>query len=292
MTEVSDFFQVTLGVSSLGAVVLLALKLLQVMTRHNVLLAGQCVAALAEKGQGECKEKPLRRYRYRLRLQNLEAADADHRLCVTIRGVPSGSHVLSKPLDRVLALVGWKPIDVKQDLGRRRDPYRWVGEFQELPAFDTWSFDVVLPCERVQFSVSFVGVKPSLWIGPRFGPYFATESLTVYSSDRDDPRVRGPVTAPAVVVPVILSVLAIAAHTLWVSMSGWRIGWQYLAAKDTGLIALEIFLIWLGYAAIRRPVYPVVSGYRFITPAWSEDDAATRGDEDDYANRGHVVGGQ
>lgn len=270
MIDLSEILQVTVGVSACGGVVILALKLLQIMTRHNVLLAGQCLEEVKSRDTKARADYP-RRFRYRLRLQNLEAAYADYKLQVKIRGISSGSRHLSKE-DRVLSVVGWKPITIVNELGSPSgDPYLWCAEFQELPGFDTWSFDAVLPCERVEFSVSFSGVPKKMWIAPTFGPYFARERLTIFSNDRDEPRVRGPVTTPALVVPFILSILAIATHILVVALAGWQIVWSTLELSDAQLIALELLLIWLGYVAIRRPVYPVISGYRFITPPWSRE---------------------
>jgi hypothetical protein len=270
MIDLSEILQVTVGVSACGGIVILALKLLQIMTRHNVLLAGQCLMEVPCPDTERRVDYP-RRFRYRLRLQNLEAAYADHKLRVKIRGISSGSRHLSKE-DRVLSVVGWKPITIVHDLGSvSKDPYLWCAEFQELPGFDTWSFDVVLPCERVEFSVSFVGIPKKMWIAPTFGPYFARDRLTVFSNDRDEPRVRGPVTTPALVVPFILSILAVAMHILVVGLVGWQIVWSMLELTDAQLVLLELLLIWLGYVAIRRSVYPVISGYRFITPPWDRE---------------------
>jgi hypothetical protein len=260
MGNLSEILQVTLGVSSFAAVIWLGFKLLQVMTRHNVLLAGQCIGEHSSTDGSEAKS-----FRYRLRLQNLESVHADYKLQVTIRGTPNGSHELTSD-SRILSLVGWRSIDVVRELGSRpEDPYGWCAEFPSLPAFDTWSFDVILPCERLEFSLAFVGVETETAFGFSFGPYFACNRLVVFSGDRDEPRIRGPIMIPAKIVPFILSILAVASHVLVVTLSGWKIEWGSLGWKDLGLVALELLLIWLGYIAIRRPVYPVISGYRFVT---------------------------
>jgi hypothetical protein len=52
----------------------------------------------------------------------------------------------------------------------------------------------------------------------------------------------------------------------------WRIDLSILTRLDALLLGAALVLIWLGYSAIRRPVYPVIGGYRFITPPWPEQD--------------------
>jgi hypothetical protein len=278
MYSLSDILQVTIGVSSCGTVAWLGFKLLQIMTRYNILLAGQCVSDAANPDQEEQLDLAYpRRFRYRLRIQSLEPMRTEGALQVTIKGIPSGSHA-TMPSDHVWAVAGWKPIEVIQELGGSQndpnkstepiEPYLWRAIFQELPAFDAWSFDVAMPCERLEFSVAFVGIEARKFLAPTFGPYFAPQYLTVFASDREEPRVKGSVTMPRPVVPVILSILAVSVYVLVTGLSKWQIEWRSFTSPDGWLIVSEVVLIWIGYAVIKRPVYPVISGYRFITPPW------------------------
>jgi hypothetical protein len=280
MNSLTDILQVTLGVSSCGAVAWLGFKLLQIMTRHNILLAGQCLedAPSSDQERHQHAQYP-RRFRYRLRIQSLEATRTAHPLQVTVRGIPSGSNDVL-PTDHVWVIAGWKSVEVVRELGANREqnnenevnplngPYVWRAEFPELPAFDAWSFDIVLPCERLEFSLAFAGIEQRKWLAPTFGPYFAPDQITVFSSDREEPRVKGAVTVPRPVVPVILSTLGIAVYVLILGLSRLRIEWGTFRGLDIWMMVSEVVLIWVGYAMIKRPVYPVISGYRFLTPPW------------------------
>jgi hypothetical protein len=285
MNLLSDILQVTFGVSSLGAVAVLGFKLLQIVTRHNLLLVGQCLDEVTSLDQGdEQGAKYPRHFRYRLRIQSLEATHSEYAMQVKVKGIPSGSTV-TLPRDHVWAIAGWKTIEIVQnDLGDGRsqrpkagepnesdEPYVWRANFPELPAFDAWSFDVVMPCERLEFSVAFVGSGERKFFAPTFGPYFAPDHLTVFASDREEPRVNGSVTMPRPVVPVILSILAIVLYALSSGLSGLRIEWGSFTSLDGYLMLAELIFIWIGYAFIKRPVYPVISGYRFITPPWPDE---------------------
>jgi hypothetical protein len=280
--SINELLQVTLGVGSCGAVVWLGFKLLQLMTGHNVLLAGQCVGKECEAGKENAdgaqerrsRDRPGELYRYRMRLQNLESVHADYKLCIKIRGIPCGTHA-PHPNQRICALVGWKPIDVQLQLGEDpKDPYCWKAVFQALPAFDTWSFDASLPCRQVEFSVAFVGVQQRRAFAPSLGPYFSEDQLTIFAEDAEEPRVRGPVMIPSKSVPLTLSLLALSSHVLLGSMQAWKLDFSRLGRVDLELMALEVALIWVGFIAIRRAVYPVISGYRFVTPVSSIVDKA------------------
>jgi hypothetical protein len=284
MVTLDDILQVSIGVSSCGLLAALAFKLLRIMTRHNVLLTGQSLGEA--NGTANVKEYP-RRFRYRLRIQSLEATRTEYPMEVTIKGFPNGSkHAL--PIDHVWSVTGWKAIDVVLDVGdssadrsppnkprEASDGFVWRAIFHELPAFDAWSFDVVMPCERLDISVAFLGVGESKLLTPTFGPYFDPDRLTVFASDLGEARVKGPVTMPRPVVPLILSILALGMYVLIRALSQWRIDWVSLNAFDGELMGAELVLIWFGYSMIRRPVYPVISGYRFITPPWPKDSELT-----------------
>jgi hypothetical protein len=291
--DLSQFLQVTVGVSSCGAIALLAFKLLRIVTRHNILLTGQCVDAnelIPARADEVVITSYPRPFHYRLRIQSLEAIRTEYPLEVTIRGFPNGTP-RSSPEHRVWVTAGWKPITIICALGgsdapaggyAQRDstgsePFLWKAQFQELPAFDAWSFDVVMPCERLEFSVAFAGVEETKLLAPTYGPYFEPDRLTVFASDRDQPRVRGSVTMPRPVVPLILSILAVGTYLLFRALSAWRIDWTVLALRDYCLMVAEVLLIWLGYSVIRRPVYPVISGYRFITPPWPSQENTGEG---------------
>ena len=99
-------------------------------------------------------------------------------------------------------------------------------------------------------------------IGERAG------SVDYPATDHGEARVRGSVTMPRPVVPFILSVLTITFYLLARTLSHLRIDLSTLSATDGWPLFAQLLLIWLGYFAIRRHVYPVISGYRFITPTW------------------------
>jgi hypothetical protein len=280
MISWNDVLQVTLGTSCCGTLAALAFRLLRIMTRHNILLTGQ---SLGEVNSGtDAPGQYPRRYRYRLRVQSLEAARTEYPMEVLIKGFPAGSTSPSA-LDHVWSIAGWKSIDVTKNIGSTvqacgpcadgdaKQPFTWRGVFHELPAFDAWLFDVVLPCERVDISLSFLGIEKSKLLTPTFGPYFQPDQFTVFASDLVEPRVRGPVTLPRPVVPFILSLLALGVYVLWRAFSHWRIDWTEFTGVDLALMAAQLVLIWLGYSMIRRPVYPVISGYRYITPPWPRE---------------------
>jgi hypothetical protein len=261
------------------------------MTRHNILLTGQSLGEARREANGASNNAEYpRRFHYRLRIQSLEATRTEYPMEVTIKGFPNGSSLASQD-DHVWSVAGWKAIDVIQDIGcptadaspqnkprEASEGFLWRAIFHELPAFDAWSFEVVMPCERVDISVAFLGVEESKLLTPTFGPYFEPERLTVFASDLGEARVKGPITMPRPVVPLILSILALGMYVLTRSLSHWRIEWASLNPLDGGIMGAELILIWLGYSMIRRPVYPVISGYRFITPPWptSSDPAPSR----------------
>jgi hypothetical protein len=287
MFSIIDILQVSIGVSWCGAVVLLGLKLLRIITRHDVLLTGQCLGAVSEPAQpGPADPRYPRLFSYRLRIQSLEATTTEYPMQVTVKGFPNGPAPVS--LDHhVWVSAGWKPIDVIENLGRSpkggadmkantepkgsgeaADPCLWRAVFQELPAFDAWSFDVVIPCERLEFSLAFLGVEETKLLTPTFGSYFEPDRLTVFASDCDEPRVRGSITMPRPVVSVISSILAVGVYVMIRALAHWRIEWGVLTSRDGWLMGAVVVLILIGYSFIRRPVYPVISGYRFITPPW------------------------
>jgi len=101
---------------------------------------------------------------------------------------------------------------------------------------------------------------------------FEPDRLIVYSTDQGEPRIRGPITMPRPVVPLILSCLTLLGYMLCRTLTHWRIDLSVLTRLDGLLLGAILVLIWAGYSAIRRPVYPVISGYRFITPPWPEKE--------------------
>jgi hypothetical protein len=294
MITPNDVFEVTLGVSSWGVVGALAFKLLRTMTRHSILLTGQSLGESRLNVAGE--ESYPHRFRYFLRIQSLEATRTEYPMEVTIPGFPNGP-VRPSTEDHVWAVAGWKAIDVIQDIGYVRDEsapvsrareisegFIWRGIFRELPAFDAWCFDVVMPCDRVDIAVRFLGAEASKVLTPTLGPYFDPEHLTVFATDQGESRLKGPVTLPRPVVPLILSGLSVGIYILVRTLSWWRIQLGILDALDAELMVAEVLLIWLGYSLIRRPVYPVISGYRFITPPWPRHYEPAKGPEPPFGD--------
>lgn len=286
MFSLEEILQVTFGLSACGVVAALLFKLLKVMTRYNVLLTGQSLDEIEDNAHGNSATNPCPlRFRYRLRIQSLEAVRTGYPLQVTIRGFPDGTCKHSSD-DHVWVAAGWKSINVihrfntpqlNSDGGPERakeggEPFLWQAIFPELPALDTWSFDVVVPCQRLELSIGFVGAEEPKFLTPTFGPYFEPDRLIVYSTDRGEPRIRGPITMPRPVVPLILSCLTVLGYVLCRTWTYWRIDLSLLTRMDGVLLGAALVLIWTGYSAIRRPVYPVISGYRFITPPWPEEE--------------------
>lgn len=289
MITLDDVLQVTFGLSSCGVAAALAFKLLRIMTRYNVLLTGQSLDELDHNVPPDpAKVAPAEPFRYRLRIQSLEATRTEYPIEVTIQGFPDGTGSPSHD-HHVWAVAGWKSINVIRNFGAVKatpdkgpkelaassELFTWQAIFPELPALDAWSFDVVMPCQRLDISIRFVGAEKSKLITPTFGPYFEPERLTVYATDRGEPRIQGSVTMPRPVVPVVLSVLTLFSYVLLRALKHWRIDFSLLTPLDAFLLGGALIFIWIGYASIRRPVYPVISGYRFITPPWPESGTNT-----------------
>jgi len=285
MFTLDEILQVTIGLTGCGIAAALVFKLLIVMTRYNVLLTGQSLDEIEDDEKGNSANvQCLPDFHYRLRIQSLEPTRTEYPLQVTIRGFPDGACRHSSD-HHVWVAAGWKSINVihrfatpeankagDSDQSKALEPFLWQAVFPELPALETWSFDVVMPCQRLELSIGFVGVEEPRLLTPTFGPYFEPDRLIVYSTDRGEPRIRGPITLPRPVVPLILSCLTLLAYVLYRALTHWRIDLSLLTRLDGVLLGAALALIWLGYSAIRRPVYPVISGYRFITPPWPEKD--------------------
>jgi hypothetical protein len=279
MFTLDDILQVALGLSVGGTVGALVFKLLKIMTRYNVLLSGHALDQTDEnvsRAHGSASRSTAP-FRYRLRIQSLEPTRTEYPLQVTIRGFPDGTNAPS-PDHHVWVAAGWKSIHVLRNFAKSRanpdptdasGPYVWQAAFPELPALDAWTFDVVMPCQRVDISIGFVGAEQSKLLTPTFGPYFEPDRLTVFATDQGEPRIRGPITMPRPVVPLILSVLSVLLYVLFRTLP--HIDLFGLEPLDGALLGIALFAIWVGYAAIRRPVYPVISGYRFITPPWPDE---------------------
>jgi hypothetical protein len=281
MVTLADILQVAIGLSVWGTAAALAYKLLQIMTRYNVLLTGHSLGEVESKTPDPDRSTPAPpAFRYRLRVQSLELTRTEYPLQITIRGFPDGN-CASSPDHHVWVAAGWKSIHVLRNFTEHQpspqpadalDPYVWQAVFPELPALDAWSFDVVMPCQRLEISLGFVGAQESKLLTPTFGPYFQPDRLSVFATDRSEPRIRGPVTRPRPVVPFILSVLTVLFYILFRAFTHWHIDLSLLAPLDGALMGAALILIWIGYTAIRRSVYPVISGYRFITPPSPDQD--------------------
>jgi len=276
MTTWDDILQVTFGLSVCGIAAALAFKLLRVMTRYNVLLSGHALEETDDAAPlGHSSTAP---FRYRLRIQSLEPTRTEYPLQVTIRGFPDGTNTPS-PDHHVWVAAGWKSIQVLRTFSTHQpadtsDPYVWQAIFPELPALDAWSFDVVMPCQRLEFSIGFPGAEESKLLTPTFGPYFEPDRLTVFATDQGEPRIRGPITMPRPIVPFILSLLVVLLYVLVRTFTLVHIDLTRLEPLDGALVGAALILIWVGYSTIRRPVYPVISGYRFMTPPWPDEQAA------------------
>jgi hypothetical protein len=277
-----DIPQVVFGLSVCGLTGALLVKLLKVITRYNVLLAGHALDETdlhAAPTDSSISRSPPP-FRYRLRIQSLEPTRTEYPIQVTIRGFPDGANIPS-PEHHVWVAAGKKSIHVRriftkrpsqQDAADTSDPYVWQAVFPELPALDAWSFDVVMPCQRLEISIGFVGAEASKLLTPTFGPYFEPDHLTIFATDQGEPRIRGPITVPRPVVPLILSALTVLVYLLWRTFTNWHIDLSRLEWLDGALLGGALFFIWIGYSAIRRPVYPVISGYRFLTPPYPDAD--------------------
>lgn len=286
--------QIAIGLSLSGATGILAIRLLRILTRYNVLLTGHSLGEIDSRSppaDDSAASHSTPPFCYRLRLQSLEPTLTEYPIRVTIRGFPDGSNTKS-PAHHVWVAAGKKSIHVRRTLGKvptdkqpddasdepdpndASNPYVWQAVFPELPALDAWSFDVVMPCERLEIAIGLVGAEPPKLLTPTFGPYFEPNRLTVFATDRGEPRVSGPLKMPRAMVPFILSSLTVLVYVLvrTLSLTNLRIELFELEWLDGALLGAALFFIWIGYYAIRRPVYPVISGYRFITPPFPDAD--------------------
>jgi hypothetical protein len=272
----NDVVDAISGVTAWGIVITLLLKLLSIVSRYNVLLSGHAVEEpdldphrVPARGTAPC--------RYRLRIQSLEPTRTElgHPVEVTIRGFPDGTNTPS-PEHHVWVAAGWKCIHVLSTFPARQpantlDPYVWRAQFPELPGLDSWSFDVIMPCQRLELCIAFPGQEEPKLLTPSFGPCFEPRRLHVSATDLGEFRVRGPIALPRLVVPLILSFLVSLLYVLIRTFTLVRLDLRQLQPLDAVFLAIALVLIWAGYAKIRRPVYPVISGYRFITPPYPND---------------------
>lgn len=270
----TSLLQNILGATSLGVVATVSfLKILEVITRHGILLTGQCV----ERASAEQTPASTPVYRYRIRLQNLESVAAEQPFEVKIMATTIRPLSASERARAVVVLAGWKPYTVQRMPTTFGDnEFNWHAVFPFLPTYDTWSFEVVLPSESVTLSIRTSNSGKRLFIAPQFGQYFEPDAITVFSTDSRAPRTSGPIVFPRPVLALVLSLLAVSVHMLFAGLKGWQWSIANWAPEDGGFVAGELLFIWAGYALMRRKVYPVIQGYRFATPPGRPNGAEER----------------
>ena len=238
------------------------LKVLEIVTRHGILLTAQCVARVVEGGTSG---KPV--YRYRIRIQNLESVAAEQSFGVEIRATTTRPLSPAEKARAVLVLAGWKPYSLQSKAKSAScTEFVWLALFPALPAYDTWSFEVILPSDRIELSLKPQGIRKRQFFTPHFGQYFEPDAIAALSTDNREPRISGPSVFPRPILALVLSLLAISIYMLFAGLDGWRWSYENWRWGDGGFIAGELLFIWAGYALMRRRVYPVIQGYRFATP--------------------------
>lgn len=256
--------QSILGATSFGVLTTaFLLKVLEIVTRHGILLTAQCVARVTN--ELDTSGKPV--YRYRIRIQNLESVAAEQSFGVEIRATTTRRLSSAEKTRAVLVLAGWKPYSLKSDTKSAScTEFIWHAMFPVLPAYDTWSFEVILPSDRVELSLKPEGVRKRQFFAPHFGQYFEPDAIAVLSTDSREPRLSGPSVFPRPVLALVLSLLAVSIYMLFAGLHGWHWSHENLRWGDAGFLGGEILFIWAGYGLMRRRVYPVIQGYRFATP--------------------------
>ena len=238
--------------------VVITLKTLQIAARNFLVLSGGCFVVPNSNSESDRK-------RFVLRLQNLESVPFEHRAVLSISAILKNPMSPEEIASAVKVFAGAKSIDSSVEVVGRN--FSWVCIFDNLPAFDTWTFECDLDAHSLDYRILAEGQNASPWIPTSFGKEVWPTFLRVNSAD-EQMRVVGPPSVPVWEVPVLASFLAVFVH---VAVMAWSLGTieeipSEFSSLDWMILLVEISLIWLAFISIRRPVQPVVPGYSIETP--------------------------